>query len=47
MKNRNLYREMEIRLLLIAYFLIIQAIRDKETMDLSNYALVTYLSDME
>ena len=47
MKIGNLYREIEIRSLLIALLLINQAIKNKETMNSSNYTLVTYLSDIE
>ena len=39
-----MYREIEIRLLLIAELLIKQAIKDKEMMNSSNYTMVTYLS---
>ena len=47
MKTGNQYRKIEIRLLLISYLLINQAIKVKETMNSSNYTLVTYLSDIE
>ena len=42
-----MYREIEIRLLLIAKLLINQAIKHQETMNSSNYTPVTYLSDVE
>ena len=43
----NRYREIKIRLLLITYSLINQAIKYKETVNSSNYTLFTYLSDIE
>ena len=45
-ENWNLYREIQIRLFLIAQLLNNEAIKDKETMNSSNYTLVTYLSDI-
>ena len=47
MKTGYLYHEIEIRLLLIAKLLINQNIKDKVTMNSSNYTLVTYLSDTD
>ena len=46
-KPGNLYREIEIRSHFIVLYLINQAIKNKETMNSSNYTLVTYLSDIE